>query len=69
MDDEAKLLADELHKRLCHWNHADQCGWFYMKEDEGWDSYTKKKYLDKAMAIINAGIDPDLAVQVLEIAG
>jgi len=23
------VLAVELHKMFCHWNHTDECGWFY----------------------------------------
>lgn len=53
----ARQLANELHKRQCHLNHIDQCGWEYDKWGEG----AKKRWEDKAEKILSTlnevGID------------
>lgn len=61
--EEAKLLASKIHNKVCHWNHADGCGWYYFKFDDF--SYpTKKGYLDKANSILEE-VSLDVALKVI----
>ena len=57
---EAKL-AVALHDIQCHWNHTDQCGWFYEFENNepDWDRDAHATYLDKARKVISAMPDAD----------
>jgi hypothetical protein len=53
MSDDMKELATVLHQTTCHFNHTDQCGWFYetKESDRGefnWEGWTHKRYLEKA---------------------
>lgn len=58
-----KKLAELLHKKLCHGNHTDYCGWEY----ESWDNigYSKQNYLDQAKKILKI-TDYDTAVKVIK---
>lgn len=58
-------LAEDLHEKMCHWNHTDGCAWFYRKDD--WNDSTHKEYLKKAKAILEF-TDYDTAMKVVEIA-
>lgn len=46
---EVRVLAELLHKKQCHANHTDQCGWGY---EPDWNGYTHKQYANKAEAIL-----------------
>jgi len=43
-------LATKLHERFCHFNHTDQCGWFYCEDD--WSQSAQKNYIEKAEKIL-----------------
>ena len=45
---EVKELAILLHKKICNSNHIDQCSF----EDDNWDSYANKHYVEKAKKIL-----------------
>lgn len=63
-------LAEELHKKLCHWNHTDGCSWEY-EHNYGSDDYrfgheyAHDQYLEKAKKIA-AVTDPEIAIQVFQ---
>lgn len=46
----SQLLANLIHKKQCHFNHIDVCGW----EHETWDNpgYSRSEYLKKAESIL-----------------
>ena len=47
-------IAIRLHKKLCHYNHADGCGWFYNTKWEAWDTeYSHKQFLERAQKVID----------------
>ena len=46
-------LADVLHRKLCHWNHIDECGWQY---ETNWDHGTHNRYLLRARKILNSRV-------------
>jgi len=63
------VLAVELHEKLCHWNHADGCGWYYEIHDgvHDWNGSAHKSYLRKAQTIfITTGMDLDDVLRVIE---
>ena len=68
-------LANELHARLCRWNHTDGCSWYYEFEDDGethiWSRPEHKKYLGKARAFIHKckgiGVSVDKAMKIIGI--
>lgn len=67
---EAHEIARLLHKKLCHYNHTDQCGWYYSTVYDGladdWTSYSHKEYLEKANRLIEAGFTLDDVRKFLE---
>lgn len=67
---EAHDIARLLHKKLCHYNHTDQCGWYYSTVYDGladdWTSYSHKEYLEKANRLIEAGFTLDDVKKFLE---
>lgn len=67
---EAHDIARLLHKKLCHYNHTDQCGWYYNTVYDGladdWTSYSHKEYLEKANRLIEAGFTLDDVKKFLE---
>ena len=58
-------FAEDLHKKMCHWNHTDGCGWYYRKDD--WRDSTHVEYLNKARKILEF-TDYETAMKVIEIA-
>lgn len=48
-------LAVILHRRLCHANHTDQCGWDYEFRNEmpDWNANTHAEYLHKARLMLS----------------
>lgn len=44
-------LAELLHKRLCHHNHIDGCGWDYDTWDNTGKYNARSEYLTKARAV------------------
>ena len=61
----AQQLAFDLHKKHCHWNHTDGCGWYYSKIDD-WKDDTKQRYLRKAIELLNVlNNDLELARKVI----
>jgi hypothetical protein len=63
-------LAEELHKKLCHWNHTDGCSWGYEHNYGSADyrfghEYAHDQYLEKAQKIA-AVTDPEVAIQVFQ---
>ena len=67
---EAHDIARLLHKKLCHYNHTDQCGWYYSTLYDGladdWTSYSHKEYLEKANRLIEAGFTLEDVKKFLE---
>ncbi len=57
-------LATLIHKRMCRWNHMDECGWDY----ESWDKpgYARNRYLEKADKVLTE-VPYETAVKVLEL--
>lgn len=53
LPDEYKL-AITLHSTLCHWNHADGCGWYYEinKGIDDWSGQAHQPYLMRARAVL-----------------
>ena len=48
------VLAVQLHKLFCHYNHADDCAWFYELGENGaaeWGRYAHKRWLEKASQV------------------
>lgn len=45
------LLADELHKRFCHHNHADGCGYLYGNWEKPRNE--QREWLNKATRLIS----------------
>jgi hypothetical protein len=45
-----RVLAEELHGMLCHWNHTDGCSWHYEIENgvHNWTGNAHSNYLSKA---------------------
>lgn len=43
-------LAENLHKKFCHWNHADGCSWYYEKDFSG---QTHQDWIVKATEVVN----------------
>jgi len=56
-------LAKLIHEKTCHYNHADQCGWFYEKN---WEGSTRGGYLKKANNIIDKGVDLQSAINTFK---
>jgi len=52
----AQQLATILHEKFCHWDHVDQCAWYYHKHD--WKEETHGRYLSKAEALLE--IEPNV---------
>lgn len=48
---QSQELAGLIHKKRCHWNHMDQCGWDY----ESWDKpgSTRDRYLGLANTVLD----------------
>jgi hypothetical protein len=44
-------IAEWLHKEFCCWNHTDGCSWLY--EEDDWNGWAHKKYLEKARRLLN----------------
>lgn len=44
-----KEVAEALHKKTCHYNHTDGCGWYY--DDGSWTESSRKEYLHKAKVL------------------
>lgn len=68
-------LAEAIHKRRCHWNHAgpkpgcgvrraDECGWEY----ETWTNpgSSRNKYLEKAEKVLKE-VSYETAMKVLDL--
>jgi hypothetical protein len=55
--EELKDAARLMHKGLCVFNHADQCGWFYeMNGDiDLWSGNSHDKWLRKAIDMVSGG--------------
>lgn len=47
------ILAEKLHERLCHWNHADNCEWFYDKWENHRRGGSRERYLVMARTILS----------------
>lgn len=47
--EEAKELAEYLHGKQCHYNHIDECGWYY---SENWNDHSRKRYLNRATKLL-----------------
>ena len=47
------LLAEQLHDRLCRYNHTDGCSWFYEAKDgeTDWSGWAHEKYLAHAQRL------------------
>jgi hypothetical protein len=44
-----------LHELFCHYNHTDQCGWYYEAasgENKKWTQYAHAKYLAAARELL-----------------
>ena len=60
-------LAEVLHSKLCHWNHADGCSWAYEKWENYQSGHAKKKYLDKANDLIKKfPIDVEILIEIID---
>lgn len=48
-------FADQLHGKMCTWNHTDGCGWFYefVGKEHDWSGNTHARYLTKAKNIFS----------------
>lgn len=63
-------LAIALHSALCHWNHEDQCGWFYEIRNEvhNWNGSSHSTYLEKAQKLMThckiKRISPESALEI-----
>lgn len=62
MPDEQRL-AEALHKKLCHLNHTDCCGWDY----ESWNNigFSRNIYLQKAKTVLTI-TDIETALKICE---
>ena len=47
------LLAEQLHDRLCKFNHTDGCSWFYEVKggEPNWTGWAHGKYLAHAQRV------------------
>ena len=61
-------LADLLHEKMCHYNHADGCGWHYEMKNghHDWSGNAHHEYLKKAQRMLNVVNDPELIAQLIE---
>jgi hypothetical protein len=50
IDPEHKEVAEAVHKKMCHHNHTDGCGWYYDRGD--WSNEDRKVYLQKATVLL-----------------
>lgn len=58
-------LAEDLHEKMCHWDHTEGCYWFYRADD--WNDSTHQEYLKKARGILEI-TDYETAMKIIEIA-
>lgn len=66
----AQELAIKLHKKFCHWNHIDGCGFDYEYKKNGdhdWTRFAHKEYLDKAKKIIASGVEIKTALKLMDL--
>lgn len=61
---EDKQFAEELHAKMCRWNHTDGCGWFWVND---WNDRTHKEWLDKARRLLEIS-DRETILKILNIA-
>lgn len=62
-------LAELMHARLCHWDHTEQCAWYYRnKQMTRWvDSWEHKSWLKKAKNLVaKTGLSIDNIAKVVE---
>ena len=60
-----KDLAIYLHKKLCTSNHTEGCYWHY--DENNWEEYSHKSYLDKAQKILEITKDHVLVKKIVDI--
>lgn len=51
----AEILAVDLHRHLCHWDHTDGCGWEYEITGAGehsWGGMSHERWLAKAKSLL-----------------
>lgn len=58
-------VAEELHKKLCHWNHTDGCSWFYESWDKPSLNSTHGEYLKKAKNCLKI-TNSDVIINILK---
>lgn len=59
-------LAEILHSKLCRSNHDDQCGWYYKSFSDLPLDATRRRYLDKAEALLEVIRDTAEDIPALE---
>lgn len=57
-------FAEELHEKMCRWNHTDGCGWFWVND---WNDRVHQEWLGKAKALLEVS-DRDTVMKILTIA-
>jgi len=62
------LLAFSLHAKLCHYNHTDECGWYYEIHDgvHDWTGGSHFSYLEKARKLLKTGVNPATILVVID---
>jgi len=59
-------LAIALHGALCHCNHTDGCGWYWVEGNiDMWEHSSRRSYVDAAQKILNDGISLGTALRMI----
>jgi len=57
-------LAEAIHHLKCHYNHADQCEWYYRNHWRPEEYPTQLRYYDQALRLLAANLDIPVLVML-----
>lgn len=61
---EVERLAEHIHKKMCHFEHTEACGWYY--EDNDWTKWAHARYLEQAKKVLTVA-DYKQAVDLIDV--